>query len=462
MRELSPTSEQQADYVTWRAPERPAVSMRRSVMEGIQREVCDVFAAVPRRGAETGGILLGRREADRIVVDDFEPVPSEHRFGPSYRLSDADHAVLRETLQWFRDEEHTDLRVLGFYRSQMLPDFGLSKEDEELLSTHFTDAEDLVLMIRPTRLGTSVADFFMRRQGRSEEAFMPLPFPFTESAELPHEPPGPAQGTPIETPPVETPAAEPEVPIAAAAAESVAPEPVAISWPPPRPRLLPEPEPRPKSGWLWYTGAAVLGLVGGALGYLALRPDVGAASKPAPAPTAAAANAPAPPPVATPSPAAQKPPATPPVSAERTSEDLLTSRDSTAIRALLTRWSGALKHGDVQAATNCYAPIVSPYFSRQDVSRDAVRQTIRQSLARNGRLEIYRLSEIQIASDGADRAVATFRQHWQAAGRSKSAGEEQERMTLARNHGVWQIASEQEQKVYWARRPHQAATLPSR
>jgi Domain of unknown function (DUF4440) len=458
MRELSSTSERQADYVTWRAPDRPAVSMRRSVMEGIQREVCDVFAAVPRRGAETGGLLLGRREADRIVVDDFEPVPSEHRFGPSYRLSDADRAVLGETLQWFRNGEHTDLRVLGFYRSQMLPDFDLSKDDEELLSTHFTDAEDLVLMIRPTRLGTSVADFFMRRQGRSEEAFMPLPFPFTESAELPHEPPEPAQAAPIEAPPV-----EPELPVAATAAESVVPEPVAISWPPPRPRLVPEPEPRSKGGWLWYTGAALLGLVGGALGYLALRPDVGAASKPAPPPAATAATAPAAPaPATTPAPVPQKPPAAPPVSAERAGEDLLNSRESTAIRGLLTRWSSALKRGDVQAATNCYAPIVSPYFSRQDVSRDAVRQTIRQSLARNGKLEIYRLSEIQISPGGEDRAVVTFRQHWQAAGHAKSAGEEQERMTLVRNHGLWQIASEQEQKVYWARKPHQAATFPSR
>ena len=258
---------------------------------------------------------------------------------------------------------------------------------------------------------------------------------------------------PLEMPSAEASLAQPEVAVAAAA-----PEPVAISWPAPRPRLLPDPEPRTKSGLLWYTAAAVLGLIGGALGYLALRPDVGAAPKPAPARTPASAPtasaAPVAPPSAVSQPATQKPSPVGGASAERIREDVPVVADNVAVRALLNRWSSALKRGDVETATICYAPVVSPYFLRQNVSRDAVRLSIRQSLARNGKLEIYRLSDIQITPDGDGRAVVSFRQHWQASGRTKSAGEEQERMTLVRNHGIWQIASEQEQKVYWARRPH--------
>jgi hypothetical protein len=43
------------------------------------------------------------------------------------------------------------------------------------------------------------------------------------------------------------------------------------------------------------------------------------------------------------------------------------------------------------------------------------------------------------------RAVVTFRKywHWQASGRGRPAGVEQERMTLVSTGGVWQISSEQ-------------------
>ncbi len=96
-------------------------------MEGIEQEVAEAFAAVPRRGAETGGILLGTRDGDRLVIEDFEPVPCEHRFGPSYRLSDADREGMAESVAWFRACAQPGLSVLGYYRSHTLPDFALTE-----------------------------------------------------------------------------------------------------------------------------------------------------------------------------------------------------------------------------------------------------------------------------------------------------------------------------------------------
>ena len=129
----------ETDYVEWSAPGSPSIAIRRRVMEGIHQEVGEAFAAVPRRGAETGGILLGTRDGDRLVVEDFEPVPCEHRFGPSYRLSDADCEAMAESLEWFRACARPGLSVLGYYRSHTLPDFALSEADEELLRSHFAD-----------------------------------------------------------------------------------------------------------------------------------------------------------------------------------------------------------------------------------------------------------------------------------------------------------------------------------
>jgi hypothetical protein len=84
---------------------------------------------------------------------------------------------------------------------------------------------------------------------------------------------------------------------------------------------------------------------------------------------------------------------------------------------------------------------VSTYFARHDVTREAVRQSIRQ--ARYGRLDVYRLTGMAITPVSDSRAVATFRKHWQVSGRRRSAGEEEERMTLVRADGAWRISSEQ-------------------
>ena len=115
--------------------------------------------------------------------------------------------------------------------------------------------------------------------------------------------------------------------------------------------------------------------------------------------------------------------------------------DSAGIHELLERWLSALKRGDVDAATQCYAPVVSTYFGRHDVTREVVRQSITATARATDGGRSHLGIDITPVSD--DRAVATFRKHWQISGRAKSAGEEEERMTLVRTDGVWQISSEQ-------------------
>jgi len=58
---------------------------------------------------------------------------------------------------------------------------------------------------------------------------------------------------------------------------------------------------------------------------------------------------------------------------------------------------------------------------------------------------MYRISGIGITPVSDSRAVATFRKHWQwrTSGGRRSSGEEEERMTLVRTEGAWQISSEQ-------------------
>ena len=387
---LSASQEMQLEYVTCVVPELPPVAIRRRAMDGIHREVSEAFAAAPHRGAETGGILLGRREADRIVVEDFEPVPSEHRLGPSYRLSDTDRELLQETLEWFRGGAQPGLFVLGFYRSHTLAEFELCPEDDDLMRTHFADAEDLVLLVKPGLMEWSASDFCMLRGGHAAQPETPMTM----------DPPLEIDRAPEPTPPP------------------------AMAWPAPRPRLEPEPERPARGRWPWYIAATVLGLVGGALGYLWWHAD--GAVKPI------AATVPAPPAAR---PIVEGTPAPP-------------ETDTAGVQQLLDRWAAALKRGDVDAAAQCYAPVVSTYFDRHDVTREAVRQSIRQTHTRYGRPDVYRISGLGITPVTDSRAVATFRKHWRwrTSGHARPAGEEEERMTLVQTNGAWQISSEQPEK----------------
>ena len=78
------------------------------------------FKRVPRRGLETGGILLGRTEfqgdTTTFWIEGFAPIESEHRFGPSYLLSDSDFARLQTELT------KNATASLGIYRSQTRSD----------------------------------------------------------------------------------------------------------------------------------------------------------------------------------------------------------------------------------------------------------------------------------------------------------------------------------------------------
>jgi len=413
MHDSSSSQEIETEYMAWGAPESPAIAIRRRVMEGIAREVNRAFAAAPHGGDDCGGILLGSRTARQISVEDFEPVPPE-----------ADSAALEETLDWFRSGAQPRLAVLGFYRSHTQPEFGRTEDDGELMRRHFADAEDLILLVKPGGMDGAgsggAADVWLCLHAHADAAFVPIPFPLAESTEV-------------------APELEPRE--AAAVAETEAPPlrpdaPAAISWPPPRPRLLPEPE-RPKRRWLWYTALTALAVVGGALAYQWLHPSPGPAAK---APAAPAAES-----------VATKPAPTP---AESGAEDSPAPGTSdTAIQTLLERWARDLKRGDAQAAAACYAPLVSTYFDRHSVTRDAVRGRIRQTLARYGGFDSYRISDVRITPVSDGRAVATFRKSWRTSGRRKFAGEEQERMTLVRDQDAWRISSEQQEKIYWERKP---------
>ncbi|MEX2262118.1 MAG: hypothetical protein WD696_09205 [Bryobacteraceae bacterium] len=195
--------------------------MGSSVVQGLKQQVFQGFHALPKRGAEVGGVLLGRivpEEPLAVWIDDFEPVPCEYRFGPSFTLSTRDRARLEEILA--RRRSDPELTVVGYYRSCTGRELALDTADEELIRAYFPDPQHVFLSVKPLSSLECLAYFFFWRDGElpTKPAQAPFPFDATErrakvSAAVPElagrrtaaapEPPeaAPAQNRPDAAPP---------------------------------------------------------------------------------------------------------------------------------------------------------------------------------------------------------------------------------------------------------------------
>ena len=124
------------------------------------------FEARPTRGLEVGGLLLGRSAPeDRpiTIIEDFEPIESEHRRGPSYTLSEKDRRLLEKKLSAHANRR--GLGVVGYWRSHTRPGLYLDQEDYSAILTYFTDPAQVFLLLKPSAAGQSVGGFFFWEDG---------------------------------------------------------------------------------------------------------------------------------------------------------------------------------------------------------------------------------------------------------------------------------------------------------
>ena len=160
----------QDGWLVWEVPGKP-VSVRLSldVVSRLGMAVQEGFKALPRRGLEIGGLLIGTaRDAGNLTVvdvDDFEPVESEHATGPSYVLSDADRRLLKERLT-ARQATAKLPPVVGLYRSHSRKDFAITAEDASLFSTYCPKASDVFLLIKSNEVGPPTGGFIIREDGK--------------------------------------------------------------------------------------------------------------------------------------------------------------------------------------------------------------------------------------------------------------------------------------------------------
>lgn len=165
----------------WEPPGKPvSIHIALDVIDRMSQEVLRAFSAVPKRGAEIGGLLLGSASAGETLsvrIDDFEAIECEHRFGPSYILSKNDQEKFDESYLRFLAAEDKSAQVVGYFRSHTRDGMSLGPEDLELCRQLFSKPSDVVLLIKPFATRASMAGFLFLENGQFQpEPYVQFPF----------------------------------------------------------------------------------------------------------------------------------------------------------------------------------------------------------------------------------------------------------------------------------------------
>jgi hypothetical protein len=176
-------------YYIW-SPAGSPVTVRLAIelVDRLSAEIMTGFGTLPRRGAEVGGILVGAIQGNVVRVDDFVPVPCEHRRGPSYLFSETDLQGFLEAFERVKFVPGKLNYAIGHYRSHTRDTDALGGEDYELMNEHFPPPSHVLLLIKPYTTKVSTAGFHVY-EGAKLQPTSPLEFPFRSYELLGEEPP---------------------------------------------------------------------------------------------------------------------------------------------------------------------------------------------------------------------------------------------------------------------------------
>lgn len=147
---------------TWNAPECPfRIEYSTRVLDDIRLAVVDAFFSLPRGGAEIGGILLGKRDGDRISITAYEALDCEHAMGPSFTLSPRDQTHLAEMTAKAR-RNPANRQPVGWYHSHTRSDIFLSDTDQDIHNRYFPEPWQVALVLKPHTFEPTRGGFFFR------------------------------------------------------------------------------------------------------------------------------------------------------------------------------------------------------------------------------------------------------------------------------------------------------------
>ena len=139
-----------------------------NALNTIKADVIRGFKSIPRRGAETGGLLCGAivqsGYASLVRIDSVIPVPVEHRFGPAYRLSEIDKPNFEKAIK-----DWAPLGIVGWYRSQTGQGDAPLPEDRAVTAEFFPARQSAFLICYPDASLNVPGKVCLWAEGKQEE-----------------------------------------------------------------------------------------------------------------------------------------------------------------------------------------------------------------------------------------------------------------------------------------------------
>jgi len=179
--EMEPTTQAVPGYFIWQVPGQALViHLHLEVVDRLGADIMRGFGALPKRGAEVGGVLLGTIENGDVTIvriEDFETVPCLYKRGPSYLFTEDTQASFEEACARWQPSESQAAYAVGYYRSHTRDGPVMTTEDIELMSRYFPFPAHVALLVKPFASKASVAAFFVREDGAFPKN-APLEFPF--------------------------------------------------------------------------------------------------------------------------------------------------------------------------------------------------------------------------------------------------------------------------------------------
>ncbi|MCU1261676.1 MAG: TonB family protein, partial [Bryobacterales bacterium] len=161
----------------WVSPDHSiTIYLAFDVVDSINQALAEIAAQPPVRGAEIGGLLLGRSEfKDRLTVwiDHFAHIPCSYRRGASWIVAEEDLDAFAE-----RIAESREPRIVGLFRSHTRKDLFLSRDDIALFSHLFADKSDVFLLVKPFATRPNLGGFFYWEGESIRETGSYREFPF--------------------------------------------------------------------------------------------------------------------------------------------------------------------------------------------------------------------------------------------------------------------------------------------
>lgn len=140
-------------------------------MEAVRAAVVEGYYKLARGGLEVGGVLFGRLDEHGVRIAAARPIACQYAYGPSFVLSEGDHAGLALLLERsVSDPALEGLVPVGWYRSRTRSGFNLSEQDLDICSRYFQEAWQVALVVCPEKMKPTRGIFYVQGEDGSPVA----------------------------------------------------------------------------------------------------------------------------------------------------------------------------------------------------------------------------------------------------------------------------------------------------